>query len=283
MTTKITMQDIKKMISSPITTHVCSFIAGLLLAYGLTTNAKQARFEDREDNALNTFKNEYVDPMYGRTITSETYNPATFNRAYFDPTTYPTINWTNHPNQTVGEIFGEVVAKEMACGIDSVNHRLTTPGKKYGLDYNYCNKAATTAILDAERRVKLKQRGKIDLFDVKQGRRDAIYNGDSLVAYFSKQYANVPGVIIKNPSVSQLAQVGAGAVVRFPGHSKVYIGIGFVDPSGKVFVPDAHGKPVIASGYSDSFEYFSGENCTVVDLSKIITYKLQNETQRHRR
>lgn len=282
MTSKVSMQDIKKIISSPVTTHVCSFIAGLLLAYGLTNNAKQNRFEDREDDALLNFHIEYVDPVYGR-ITPETYNPATLNRAYFDPNTYPQINWVNHPNSKVGEIFGEIVAKEMGCGIDSVNHRLTTPGKKYGLDYNYCNKSATTAVLDAERRSGLKKRGKIEIFDRKQGRRDAIYNGDSLVSYFSSQYSNVPGAIVKNPSVSKFAEIGAGAIVRFPEHTKVYMGIGFVDASGRVFAPDSRGKPVIASGYNDSFNYFEGGECTVVDLSKIVAFKLQNETRRHTR
>lgn len=39
----------------------------------------------------------------------------------------------------------------------------------------------------------------------------------------------------------------------------------------------------ITSGYNDSFEYFTGGNCTVVDLSKVVQYKLQNERDRHTR
>ena len=279
----VSKKDIKKVLSHPAATHVYTFIAGVLLAWGLTNNAKQNLFEDREDEALKKFHTEYVDPVTGKLVTSETFNPATLNRAYFDPNSYPVINWTNHSNQKVGEVFGEIVAKEMALGIDSVNHNLTTPGKKYGLDYNYCNKSATTAIQDAEKRSGLVKRGKIDLFDRKEGRRDAIYNGDSFVDYFTSQYGEVAGAVITNPEPAAFANIGKGAIVRFPGHTKVFIGRGFVDQSGKVFAPDDRGNPVIASGYNDSFEYFTGGNCTVIDLSKVVQYKLQNETRRHTR
>lgn len=279
----VNKKDIKKILTNPASTHFYTFVAGALLAWGLTNNAKQNRFEDREDNALNKFHTEYVDPATGECVTAETFNPATLNRAYFDPNSYPAINWTNYSNQKIGEVFGEIVAKEMALGIDSVNHRLTTPGKKYGLDYNYCNKSATTAIQDAQRRSGLIRRGKINVFDNKQGRRDAIYNGDSLVNYFKGQYGEVNGAVIENPAPAAFANIGKGAIVRFPGHTKMFIGRGFVDQSGKVFVPDDRGQPVIASGYNDSFEYFTGGSCTIVDLSKVVQYKLQNERGRHTR
>ena len=279
----ISKKDIEETLFHPIATHGYTFIIGILLAWGLTNNAKQNRFEDREDNALKQFHVEYVDPATGKLVTSETFNPATLNRAYFDPNSYPVINWTNYSNQKVGEVLGEIVAKEMSLGIDSINHHLTTPGKKYGLDYNYCNKSATTAIQDAERRSGLSRRGKIKIFDRTQGRRDAIYNGDSFVDYFKSQYGEVAGVIINNPEPAAFANIGKGAIVRFPGHTKVFIGRGFVDQSGKVFAPDERGNPVIASGYNDSFEYFTGGACTVVDLSKIVQYKLQKETHRHTR
>lgn len=279
----ITKNDMKKFLTNPVTTHTGTFIIGLLVAWGLTNNAKQNRFEDREDNALNAFHTEYVDPATGERITAETFNPASLNRAYFDPNSYPSINWVNHSNQKAGAIFGEIIAKEMALGIDSVNHGLTTPGKKYGLDYNYCNKSATTAIQDAQRRSGLIKRGKVNVFDRKSGRRDAIYNGDSLVNYFKGQYGTVAGVVTENPDVAAFANIGKGSIVRFPGHTKVFIGRGFVDPAGKVFVPDDRGQPVIASGYNDSFEYFRGGDCTVIDMSKIVQYKLQNEIGRHTR
>lgn len=276
-------RDLKWLLTNPVATHLFAIVVGFLLAWRLNSNAKQNRFEDREDDALHSFHTEYIDPATGERVTAETFNPATLNRAYFDPTSYPTINWTNYSNQKVGEVFGEIIAKEMALGIDSVNNNLTTPGKKYGLDYNYCNKAATTAIQDAERRSGLIRRGQVDVFDKQQGRREAIYNGDSFVAYFKSQYGDVPGVVIENPEPSDFANIGTGSVVRFPGHTKVFIGRGFVDQSGKVFAPDNRGQPVIASGYNDSFEYYDGGECTVVDLSKVVQYKLQNERGRHTR
>ena len=279
----VTKKDIKRLLVHPVATHFYTFAIGALFAWGLTTNAKINRFEDREDNALNKFHTEYLDPATGERVTAETFNPATLNRAYFDPNSYPVINWTNYSNQKVGEVFGEIIAKEMALGIDSINHRLTTPGKKYGLDYNYCNKAATTAIQAAEKRSGLAKRGKVKIFDRKAGRNDAIYNGDSFVNYFKDQYGTVPGVVIENPEPAAFANIDKGAIVRFPGHTKVFIGRGFVDQSGKCFVPDDRGQPVIASGYNDSFEYFTGGGCTVVDLSKVVQYKLQNERGRHTR
>lgn len=274
-------RDLKKILSHPASTHLYAFLGGIILAWSLTNNVKQARFEDREENALNTFHTEYLDPATGEHVTAENFG--TLNRAYFDPNSYPEINWRNHSNQKVGQLFGEIVAKEMALGIDSVNHGLTTPGKKYGLDYNYCNKSATTAIVDAEKRSGLIKRGKINVFDRERGRREALYNGDSLVSYFRGQYADVAGAVIENPDVAAFANIGKGAIVRFPGHTKVFIGRGFVDQSRKVFVPDDRGQPVIASGYNDSFEYFAGETCIVVDMSKIVQHKLQNEIGRHTR
>lgn len=276
-------ETIKQILAHPVSTHCYTFIAGALLSWALTNNAKQNRFEDREDNALTSFHTEYTEPATGELITAENFNPGTLNRAYFDPTSYPKINWINHSNQKIGEIFGEIIAKEMALGIDSINHRLTTPGKKYKLDYNYCNKAATTAIQDAVKRSGLKKRGKIDVFDRKNGRHAAIYNGDSLISYFESQYSDVIGAIIKNPDLATFANIGKGAIVRFPGHTKVFMGYGFVDQSGRVFVPDNRGEPVIASGYNDTFNYFTGENCTVIDMSKIVQHKLQNERERHTR
>ena len=283
MTNQTTKQNIKKILTHPASTHFYAFLGGAILAWALTNNAKQARFEDRAENALNTFHSEYIDPVTGERVTAAMFNAGSLNRAYFDPNSYPKINWRNHSNQMAGQLFGEIVAKEMGLGIDSVNNRLTTPGKKYGLDYNYCNKAATSAIRDAGKRSGLTKSGKVNLFDRKQGRRAAIYNGDSLVSYFRGQYADVPGAIIENPKIPPFAKIGKGAIVRFPGHTKIFMGRGFVDQTRKVFVPDDRGNPVIASGYNDSFEYFTGGNCVIIDLAKIVQHKLQNEVGRHTR
>ena len=276
-------KQIRKIFSHPIATHVYAVGFGMLFSWLLVNNAKQNRMEEREDNALHTFHTEYVDPATGDLVTAETFNPPMFNRAYFDPASIPEINWVNYTNQHIGEVFGEIVAKEMALGIDSVNHRLTTPGKKYGLDYNYCTKAATTAVRDAMIRCQMIKRGKIDLFDKAEGSHEAMYNGDSFVNYFKGQYGNVPGAIIENPTIDAFANMGKGAIVRFPGHTKMFIGIGFIDDSGCVFAPDPHGFPVIASGYNDRFTYYTGdENCMVVDLSKIVYFKLEERGRNSR-
>ena len=55
----------------------------------------------------------------------------------------------------------------------------------------------------------------------------------------------------------------------------------FLGPAVNPYVTGS--SPVITSGYNDSFEYFTGGNCTVVDMSKVVEYKLQNERGRHTR
>lgn len=272
-----TKQILKDVFTSPLARKVYTFSLGVVLGLIIRGNPEKIKFEEREDNALMKFHVEYLDPATNQRVTAENFNPATFNREYFDPTTFPTINWTNHSNQKVGELFGEMIAKEMACGIDSINYHLTTPGKKYGLDYNYCNKSATTAIVDAAQRAGLKKKGGIEVFAVKQGKHDALYNGDKLVEYFSKQYGDVPGIIIENPSIEDFDNIKTGAIVRFPNHTKVYMGRGFVDQSGRVFIPDHRGNHVIASGYNDSFAYFNGGQCTVIDMANLVATKLQQK------
>ena len=135
-----------------ILTHVATALVAVLVTLGIRPSSKQKLFEENEDSALYQFHTEYVDPVTNQEVTAETFNIGDLNRAYFDPNTFPEINWTNYTNEKIAKIFGEYVAKELACGIDSVNNHLTTPGKKYKLDHSYCTKAATTAVKDAEKR-----------------------------------------------------------------------------------------------------------------------------------
>ena len=104
------------------------------------------------------------------------------------------------------------------------------------------------------------------------GRTEALYNGDRLVDYFAKD--SIPGAVIKNPTEEDFKRINSGAVVRFPGHSKMFMGIGFVNGEGTVFVPDANGRPVVASGYNERFSYYSYDNCTVVDIAKVVEHNL---------
>ncbi|MBO7509254.1 MAG: hypothetical protein J6T57_03195 [Alphaproteobacteria bacterium] len=281
------MVKIKEILKHPITTHSAVALIVALVTWGLRPSAEEKLFQDNEDSALHTFRTEYVDPVSGQTVTAANFGY--LNREYFDPNNFPEVNWVNYSNTKIGQIFGEYVAKEMACGIDSVNNHLTTPGKKYRLDYNYCTKAATTAVRDAEKRMGFvdkkgkAKKGRFELFSEKGGDQ-AIYNGDETVKYFKRLYESVPGAIIENPTSEDFKRLGAGSILRFPGHTKIYMGLGFVDMSGKVFVPSNRGRPVMASGYNDTFSYCGeSENCIAIDLSKIVTHKFQDEIGRNTR
>ncbi len=262
---------------------ICTFVIGFTLG-GIIfghNGSKPKTMEEREEEALTTFRTEYVDPVTGERITAETFNPVAMNRAYFDPASIPTINWTNYSNEKISKLFGETVVKEMAMVIDSINYGLTTPGKAFRLDRNYCNKAATTAIQRAQVRSGLTQTGRVDLFNRRQGRPSALENGDKLLSYFNEQYGEkVADAFIENPEPADFANIGVGSIVRFSGHTKVFIGIGFVGDSERVFVPDPHGFPVIASGYDDKFSYYTGGDCKVLDVSKLVYYKLEKEAHR---
>ncbi len=252
--------DWKKVFTHKATTHSAAAVLGLALGLLINNGAKKANFEKAETEQLN---------VHGR--------------EYFDPNVWPQVNWTNHSNQHVAQLFGETIAKEMAMDIDSIFNRTSTPGKLYGLDYNYCNAAVTTAIRDAALRIKLKKKGKVQTF-VGRESIPALTNGDSLVAYFGRNFENtVDGAIVRNPTTADFSRISTGSVVRFPGHSKLFMGFGYVDESGHNFVPSKRGKPVIASGYNDKFSYFEDAPCIVVDIPKIIQYKLQNEVGRHTR
>jgi hypothetical protein len=157
--------------------------------------------------------------------------------------------------------------------IDSINRGLATPGKLFGLDHNYCNKSVTEAIADATRRLQFREHNYAARpFAKKAGRREALYNGDYLLDYFARD--SIPNAIIKNPTAEDFKHISAGSVVRFYLHTKMFIGIGYVDGTGKTFVPDAAGKPVVASGYNERFSYFDGGECTVVDIARVVEHKL---------
>ncbi len=266
--------DWKHILIHPATTHSATVILGLLIGLMINNGAKENRFQDAEQAALF---------VRGQDSGDNNRETLVLNREYFNPNVWPQINWRNNSNQAVAQLFGETIAKEMAMDIDSVNRGLMTPGEKYGLDYNYCNLAVTTAIRDAAKRIKLKRRGGVQTF-VGRESVPALYNGDSLVNYFTREYADkVPHAIVQNPSIQDMENISTGSVVRFGGHSKMFMGFGFVDESGRTFVPSKRGRPVVASGYNDRFGYFDGGSCTVVDIPKIIQYKLQVEQGRHTR
>lgn len=280
--------NFKEWLRHPITTHVATALVAVLVTLGIRPSNEQKLFEENEDSVLYKFHTEYVDPVSGQLVDAESFKPGDLNRSYFDPNTFPEINWTNYTNEKIAQIFGEYVAKELACGIDSVNNHLTTPGKKYKLDYSYCTKAATTAVRDAEKRAGFvdkngkAKKGRFELFSGKGGN-EAIYNGDAMVKYFKGLYDSVPGAIVANPTAEDFANMNTGSLLRFSGHTKVYMGLGFVDQSGRVFVPNKRGKPVLASGYSDCFWYCGEEeHCTAIDLTKIVAYKLNEEIRRNR-
>lgn len=249
--------DIKQVLTSRKFTLPTTTIATFLLTLAICGRNPEEKFADRQDNAIHLSEG-------GREL----------NRNYFNPQSFKTVDWERMSDTEIAKLLGETSAKELAMDIDSINRRLATPGKLYGLDYNYCNKSVTNAIVDATKRMKFRENcfaGRP--FAKKTGRSEALYNGDRLVAYFKSH--NIPGAIIENPTQESFKHINPGAVVRYSGHTKMYIGTGFVGESGTIFVPDQSGKPVIASGYNERFSYFDGAECTVVDIAKVVEHNLR--------
>lgn len=251
--------DIKKVLNSRKFTLPATAVATFLLTLAICGRDPKEKFADQQESTVYT-----IDADSGERI---------FDRRYFDPATFKAVDWANMSNAEIGKLLGETAAKELAMDIDSINRRLATPGKLFGLDYNYCNKSVTNAIVDATARMKFRN----NCFDgrpfaKKAGRNEALYNGDHLIKYFASD--SIPGAVIQNPSAEAFKTINPGAVVRFPGHTKMFIGVGFVDGMGTVFVPHAAGKPVIASGYNERFSYFSGGECTVIDIARVVEHNL---------
>lgn len=262
--------DIKKILTHKAFTSASAGILTFLLTLLLVGRNPTEKMEDKQDATV------YVTEVSVNNDSKTTKR--VLNREYFDPATIPVANWADTiSNAEIARVFGEICAKEMAFDIDSINRRLATPGKLFGLDYNYCNKRVTTAIVEASKRMNFrhsKQIAQARPFAKSKGRRDALYNGDMLVQYFASD--SIPNTIIYNPSIADFKKISVGSVVRFSNHSKMFIGIGFVDGSGKTFVPSPDGKPVIASGYNERFSYYSeGCSCIVVDVPKVVEHKLK--------
>ena len=251
--------DIKKVLNSRKFALPATAVATFLLTLAICGRDPKEKFADQQESTVYT-----IDSDSGERI---------LDRRYFDPATFKAVDWANMSNAEIGKLLGETAAKELAMDIDSINRRLATPGKLFGLDYNYCNKSVTNAIVDATARMKFRN----NCFDgrpfaKKAGRNEALYNGDHLIKYFASD--SIPGAVIQNPSVEAFKTINPGAVVRFPGHTKMFIGVGFVDGMGTVFVPHAAGKPVIASGYNERFSYFSGGECTVIDIDRVVEHNV---------
>lgn len=251
--------DIKRILCSKKFTLPTTFIVTFLLTLAMCGRNSREKFENKQDKTVYT-----IDATTGGLV---------LNRKYFDPSTFKAVDWANMSNSEIGKLLGETSAKELALDIDSINRKLVTPGKLYGLDYNYCNKSVTNAIVDATVRINFRNNCHAGRpFAKSTGRTEALYNGDRLVDYFAKD--SIPGAVIKNPTEEDFKCINSGAIVRFPGHSKMFMGIGFVNGEGTVFVPDANGRPVIASGYNERFSYYSYDNCTVVDIAKVVEHNL---------
>lgn len=252
-------QDIKKVLTSKIFTHTSTALVAFLLTMAIYGRDEAEMFADQQDKAV------YVSGESGAN--------RKLNRDYFNPSSFKQVNWDNMSNAEIAKLFGETAAKELAMDIDSINRRLATPGKLFGLDYNYCNKSVTKALVDATRRMKFREnKFAARPFAKDSGRTEALYNGDHLVKYFSRD--SIPGTIIQNPTIEDFKNINAGSVVRYPGHTKMFVGIGFVDGTGKTFVPDPKGQPVIASGYNERFSYFYEGQCTVIDIARIVEHNL---------
>ena len=134
--------DIKKILSSKKFTLPSTAIATFLLTLVLCGRDSEEKFADQQDATIYT-----TDVHSGARV---------LDRRYFDSSTFKPVNWADMSNAEIGKLLGETAAKELAMDIDSINRCLTTPGKIYGLDYNYCNKSVTNAIIDATKRMEFR-------------------------------------------------------------------------------------------------------------------------------
>ena len=255
-----------------IAVHASAVLVGYLLALLAINMRSENKFKSGQDAAV------YVTDDHSR--------DAELNRKIFDGNTFENIEWRYYTNQRVGEVFGKTAAKEYAMDIDSLKSGAVTPEQMSGDETDYCAEAVVKAYRDAGSRLRFRRDNK-RVLPFPSGRCDtsavfqkAMQDAEYLVKYFEAD--SVPNSIIKNPSGKEMATISAGAIIRKGRHCYMYMGLGYIDKDGRTFVADSRGRPVVASSNKKQlFEYFDWFKCTVVDVPKIVEYKLQHDVQRH--
>ncbi len=255
-----------------IAVHASAVLVGYLLALLAINIRSENKFKSRQDAAV------YVTDDHSR--------DAELNRKIFDGNTFENIEWRYYTNQRVGEVFGKTAAKEYAMDVDALKKGTTTPDQMYGDASDYCAEAVVQAYRDAGSRLRFRRDNK-RVLPFPSGRCDtsavfqkAMQDAEYLVKYFEAD--SVPNSIIKNPSGKELANINAGSIIRKGNHCYMYMGVGYTDQTGRTFVANTRGRPVVASCDDEAlFEYFDWSSCTVIDIPKIVEHKLQHDVQRH--
>ena len=262
----------QKKLKKDILLHVPAVLAGYMLALLVINVHDENKFEQRQDAAV------YATDDHSR--------DAELNREIFSVDTFENIEWQYQTNQRVGEMFGKTAAKEYAIDMDSLQSGAKTCEEMFGDKKDVCAEAVVKAYRDAESRQRFRRANfkaipfPVERCDSSKRFRKAMRNAKHLVKYFEAD--SVPGSIVKKPSTEEMATISAGSIIRKGRHCYMYMGLGYIDKDGRTFVADSRGRPVVASSDKKQlFEYFDWSRCTVIDVPKIVEYKLQHDVQRH--
>lgn len=264
----------RKFLTKNVITHASAALVGYLLALVAISVHNENKFENRQNAAV------YMTDARGR--------DAKLNREVFDSRTFENIAWQYNTNQRVGEVLGKTAAKEYAMDMDSLMSGIATSDQMFGKERDFCAEAVVRAYNDAASRLCFRGgNARVVPFtaekcDTSKVLHQAMRNAKYMVKFFESD--SVPSSIIKNPDDATIMRASAGSIIRRGRHCYMYMGIGYIDKDGRTFVADSRGRPVIASDDADQlFEYFDWSRCTLIDVPKIVEYKLQNEVQRHTR
>lgn len=262
----------KNILKHNIITHASAGLLGSLFALFAIHMHSENKFDARQDAAV------YATDARGR--------DAQLNRDIFNPSTCETVAWQYYTNQRVGEVLGKTAAKKYAIDMDALKNGTGTPEQMFGDERDYCSEAVVRAYRNAVSHLKFRRNNvravpfPKEHCDTTKSFQRAMRNARHMVKFFETD--SVPNSIIKNPSESDMMNISAGSIIRRGRHSYMYMGIGYIDKKGQTFVADSRGRPVIASDNDRHlFEYFDWSKCTVIDVPKIVTHKLQHDVQRH--
>ncbi len=250
-----------------IAVHASAVLVGYLMALMVINIQSENKFKSRQDAAV------YA--------TNDHSRDAELNRDIFSSDTFKDIKWTYYTNQRIGETYGETAAKEYVMDIER-----TTRNQTHVDASDDCAERIVQAYRDAASRLGFRRDNKRAL-PFPEGRCDTLQvfqNAMDDAKYFVKYFESdsVPNAIIKNPLVQDLANISSGSIICKGRHCYMYMGIGYIDQTGRTFVANTRGRPVIASCDDKRlFKYFDWSKCTIIDVPKIAEYKLQNDVQRH--
>lgn len=262
----------KKFLAKNVITHTSAVLVGYLLALVAISAHKENKFAARQNAAV------YATDARGR--------DAELNRKIFYPGTFESVAWQYNTNQRVAEVLGKTAAKEYAMDMDSLKSGAATSDQMFGEERDYCAEAVVRAYRDAVSRLRFRRANArvvpfpAERCDTTESFQRAMKNAKHMVKFFEAD--SVPNSIIKRPNDAAIINASAGSIIRRGRHCYMYMGIGYIDKDGRTFVADSRGRPVIASDDADKlFRYFDWTRCTIIDVPKIVEYKLQNDVQRH--